>query len=87
MHFTDIKLPKEKDELIGCYIYTTLRLRNLWEEYVSFVEATQDLPTTEMFRMIFAEMDFFEGLRERIAQNLPCTVVQLLRKVDDYSGW
>jgi hypothetical protein len=87
MHFTDIQLPTGKDELIGCYIYTTVRLRELWVEYVSYAETVNDLPTTEMFKLIFSEMDFFEGLRQRITDRLPPKVVEILRKVDDYSSW
>ena len=87
MNFTDIPLPTDKEKLIGCYIYTTVRLRSLWIEYVSYAEATDDLPTTEMFKLIFAEMDFFEGLRIRITNLLPKQVTQHLRKIDDYSSW
>ncbi len=87
MHYSQIKLPKERDKLISCYIYLSARLRHLWIEYVSFAEDIDALTSPDVFQLLFSEMDFFEGLRARVAKRLPSEVTKILRNVNDYSGW
>jgi len=87
MHYTQIKLPKEKAKLIACYLYLSSQLRSLWVEYVSFAEDIEGPTSADIYRMIFSEMDFFEGLRSRVAERLPPDLIKVLRNVDDYSSW
>jgi len=87
MHYTQITLPKKRDKLIGCYLYLSMQLRALWVEYVTYAEEKEGPTDTEIFKLIFSEMDFFEGLRSRVADQLPPDLIRTLRNVDDYSSW
>lgn len=87
MHYSDITLPTDKRELVGCYLYLSIQLRALWVEYVTYAEQVDGPTDSDVYRMIFAEMDFFEGLRQRVAEKLPHELIATLRNVDDYSNW
>ena len=87
MHFTEVELPEDREELIGCYIYLTVKLRGLWVEYVSFVETPFTYSTGSLYRIVFYEMDFYEALRARVGDRLPRKVVSMLGGMDDYSNW
>ncbi len=87
MNYTKIKLPEDREKLVGCYLYLSIQLRSLWVEYVNYAEEVYGPTNTEIFRIIFSEMDFFEGLRGRIAKKLPEDLIKSLRNVDDFSSW
>jgi len=87
MHFTQIELPTGRDELVGCYMYLTAKLRALWVEYVNFIETIYTQESSFLYRIVFSEMDFYEGLRLKVEAQLPKKLVNSLRKLDDYSGW
>ena len=87
MHYSQVKLPKERGELIACYLYLSTHLRNLWVEYVSFTENIDVPVSADIYKIIFSEMDFYEGLRARVADRLPQELIRVLRNVDDYSSW
>ena len=87
MHYSEIQIPKEKEKLIGCYIYLSNCLRTLWKDYVTYAEEKQGPSDPDIFKILFNEMDFFEGLRQRVADRLPPQLISNLRKIDDYSGW
>ena len=54
---------------------------------MSFAEDIDALTSPDVFQLLFSEMDFFEGLRARVAKRLPSEVTKILRNVNDYSGW
>ena len=83
----DIKLPKDFDQLIGCYMYLTAKIRALWVEYVSFVEDAMSFESSFLYRIVFSEMEFYEDLRAKVANCLPERTIKRLRGLDDYSGW
>ncbi len=87
MHYSQVKLPKEKKDLINCYLYLTIRLRALWIEYVQYAESSLDSQQASFYLMLFDEMDFYEALRLRIQENLPKKLIPKLRSLDDYSRW
>jgi len=87
MHYLDIRLPENVDELIGCYMYLTAKLRALWIEYVNFVESPYTTNPSSLYKIVFSEMDFFEGLRIEVSAMLPERTLNNLRNLDDYSGW
>lgn len=87
MHYNDVEIPKDKDKLIGCYIYLSNRLRALWIDYVTYAEDKNGPSDPDIFKIMFSEMDFLEGLRQKIADRLPPQLISSLRKIDDYSGW
>ena len=87
MHYSQIKLPKEKQKLIGCYLYLSNHLRTLWVEYVKYAEERDGPTDADVFKILFAEMDFFEGLRQRVADKLPPETLSKMRRVDDFSRW
>lgn len=87
MHYSQVTLPRTKERLVGCYLYLSMQLRSLWVEYVTYTEERHGPTDPEIFKVIFSEMDFFEGLRQRVASRLPPELVQSLKNVDDYSGW
>ena len=85
--YYNIKLPEDIDQLIGCYMYPTAKIRALWVEYVSFVESTMTLEHTFLYRVVFSEMEFYEDLRIKVAYRLPERTLKNLRGLDDYSSW
>ncbi len=87
MHYSEIKLPKTEDELIQFYLYLSMRLREIWEEYVSYAEATIGPTDSGIFMILFCEMDFFESLRQRVVEKLSPELIVRLRGTHDYSGW
>ena len=87
MHYSSVTLPQERKELVGCYLYLSIQLRALWVEYVIYTEQVDGPTDSSVYRMIFAEMDFFEGLRQRVAEKLPLELIESLRNIDDYSSW
>lgn len=87
MHYSSVTLPQERKELVGCYLYLSIQLRALWVEYVIYTEQADGPTDSSVYRMIFAEMDFFEGLRQRVAEKLPLELIESLRNIDDYSSW
>ena len=87
MHYNDIKIPKDKDKLIGCYIYLSSCLRSLWIDYVTYAEEKNGPSDPDMYKIMFNEMDFLEGLRQRVADRLPPKLISNLRKIDDYNSW
>jgi hypothetical protein len=87
MHYSEVKLPKDKQKLIGCYLYLSNHLRALWVEYVTYAEESLGPTDAEVFKILFAEMDFFEGLRQRVADQLPVGALTNMRRIDDYSRW
>jgi len=87
MHNTNIRLPEDKDKLIGCYMYLSAKLKGLWEEYVSFVESPYTTDSSFLYRIVFSEMDFYEGMRIEVSEKLPESTLRRLRNLDDFSGW
>ena len=64
-----------------------MRLRELWEEYVTYAEETSGPTDVGTFVILFTEMDFFESLRQRVAEKLDPELTAHLRNTDDYSNW
>ena len=84
----EIKLPNKIEDLITFYMIVNHRLNNVWLEYTSFVESLNILPKTLLiFPIIFAELDFYEVLLERIKQKLPEEAVREIHDEFFFSDW
>ena len=87
MNYDEINLPKNEDELLKFYLYLSMRLREIWEEYIYHAEQTVGPTDTNIFVILFCEMDFFEALRQRVAEKLDPELLVRMRATHDYSGW
>jgi hypothetical protein len=63
-------LPDDDQELCIYYTYIRNYLDRLWESYIVYCRLVSTPEATKIFKIIFAEMDYFEIILGRIVDSM-----------------
>ena len=65
-----LPLPKAEEDLAIMCLWIDKYLDDLWSSYITYCEFVLKPESTKIFAIIFAEMDFFETIKERVIEKI-----------------
>ena len=65
-----LPLPDSDEILLECHTYIRSYLDRLWESYVLYCKLVNTPEAGKIFKIIFAEMDYFEIVSTRIIERM-----------------